>query len=223
MGLLDELPVPSNDPGAVRDLADEILERPEYRDPPESLWDKVNEWISEFVGDLFSLVGYGGGSVAPIVAWLVMVLLVAGLGALIWWAVTSGRWSEGRARRDEGDPVIVATDAHRSARDWRSEAESHEAEGRWREGLLCRYRALVVELVEREVIPDQVGRTAGEYVRDVRAGQGGDSPVTAAFTAATDLFEAAWYGGAPTGPDERDRFVGLVAQVMRPQEIGAGT
>lgn len=218
MGLLDELPIPGNDPGAVRDLADEILSRPEYQDPPKSLWDRINEGISEFVGDLFSLVGLGGGGVAPLVAWLVMGLLVFGLAALIYWAVSSGRWSEGRARRDQGDPVIVATDAHRSARDWRSEAESHEAAGRWREGLLCRYRALVVELVEREVIPDQVGRTAGEYVRDVAQHYPAGS---VAFTAATEQFEATWYGRAPTGAEERDRFVALVAQVMRAQEIGA--
>lgn len=221
MGLLDELPIPSNDPGAVRDLADEILSRPEYREPPQSLWDRMNEAVSEFVGDLLSLVGFGGGSVAPIVAWLVMALLLGGLGWLLWWAISSGRWTEGRARRrDEGDPVIVATDAYRSARDWRSEADAHEAAGRWREGLLCRYRALVVELVEREVIPDQVGRTAGEYVRDVveHYPQG-----SVPFTAATEQFEATWYGRAPTGPEERDRFVGLVAQVMRPQEIGVGT
>ncbi|HEY8546520.1 MAG TPA: DUF4129 domain-containing protein [Acidimicrobiales bacterium] len=220
MSLRDELPLPSNDPGAVRERAEEILSRPEYKDPPTTLFDRINEWITDFVNELLSLVGYGGGSVAPIVAWLVMAALVAGLAALIWWVVGSGRWSEGRVRRDRGDPVILATEAHRSAREWRSEAEAHEAAGRWREGLLCRYRALVVELVERKVIPDQPGRTAGEYVRDVaehhRAG-------SVPFAAATELFEATWYGRAPTGPDERDRFVALAAQVLRPQEIGAGT
>ena len=41
------------------------------------------------------------------------------------------------------------------------------------------------------------------------------------FTAATEQFEATWYGRAPTGAEERDRFVALVAQVMRAQEIGA--
>jgi hypothetical protein len=220
VGLLDELPIPGHDPGSARDLADEILSRPEYREPEPSLWERINEEIAELVGELLSLVGYGGGSVAPLVAWLVLAGLLAGLGALIWWAVRSGVWGEGRVRRDQGDPVIVATDAHRSARDWRSEAERHEAEGRWREGLLCRYRALVVELVEREVIPDQVGRTAGEYVRDVAEHHpAGSVP----FTAATEQFEATWYGRAPTGPEERDRFVGLVTRVMRSQEIGAGT
>ena len=219
MGLLDDLPVPDRAPGTVRDLADEILSRPEYRDPPQSLWDRINEAIGNFVGDLFSLVGFGGGSVAPLVAWLVLALLVGGLGALIAWAIRSGLWSEGRVGRDQGEPVIVATDAHRSARDWRSDAERHEAEGRWREGLLCRYRALVVELVEREIIPDQVGRTAGEYVRDVvEHHPSGSVP----FKAATELFEATWYGRGPAGPEERDRFVGLAAQVAQRQEIGTG-
>jgi Domain of unknown function (DUF4129) len=212
VGLLDELPIPSNDPGAERDLADEILSRPEYRDPPQSLWDRINEAIGEFVGDLLSLVGFGGGSVAPIVAWLVMALLVGGLGWLLWWAISSGRWTEGRARRrDEGDPVIVATDAYRSARDWRSEAEAHEAAGRWRPALRCRYRALVADLAARGLVEEVPGRTAGEYRRQVDAVV---PEVAPAFAGATSLFEGAWYGGRSTGAEEAARFRELEARVL---------
>ena len=214
LGWLDDLPVPQEDPETVRRMADDILSGPEYRDPPQSLWQRVNEAISDFIGRLFELVGLGGGSVAPVVAWLVLFVLVGLVALLVYWAVQSGMWSEGRRTRDEGDPVILATDAHRSARDWLSEAERHEAEGRWSEGLLCRYRSLVVALVDREVIPELVGRTAGEYARDVAQHHPAGSE---SFSAATELFEAAWYGGATTGPEERDIFVGLAAQVLRSQ------
>ncbi|HET6953324.1 MAG TPA: DUF4129 domain-containing protein, partial [Acidimicrobiales bacterium] len=62
----------------------------------------------------------------------------------------------------------------------------------------------------RGVIPDLVGRTAGELVTDVRAG----APAAAgAFAAATALFEASWYGHAPTGPAERDRFAAHAGEV----------
>lgn len=159
LGWLDDLPVPREDPGTVRDMADDILSRPEYRDPPRSLWERMNDAVGEFVADLFRLIGLGGGSVAPLVAWLVLFLLAGLVVFLVYWAVRSGVFGEGRPTRDQGDPVIVATDAHRSARDWLSEAERHEAEGRWSEGLLCRYRSLVVDLVGREVIPELVGRT----------------------------------------------------------------
>jgi hypothetical protein len=70
---------------------------------------------------------------------------------------------------------------------------------------------LVGELAQRDVIPDLVGRTAGEYVRDVGRTC---PPAAAAFRAATELFEAAWYGGAATGPAERDRFVQLAGDVL---------
>lgn len=215
---LDDLPVPREDPGTVREKADDILSRPEYREPSETLWDRINEAVSDAMTELLRFVGLGSGGVAPVVAWLLLAVLIGAVAALVVWAVSSGRWGEGRRTRDEGQPVIVATDAYRTARDWLSDAEKHEAEGRWSEGLLCRYRSLVVALVEREVIPEQAGRTAGEFVRDVKQHHASGA---APFAAATELFEAAWYGGATTGPDERDRFVALTEQVLHSQEIGA--
>ena len=65
LGWLDDLPVPREDPDTVRRMAEDILAGPEYRDPPRSLWDRINEGISDFIGRLFELVGLGGGSVAP--------------------------------------------------------------------------------------------------------------------------------------------------------------
>jgi hypothetical protein len=215
----DELPVPDRDPGAVREAAEDILSRPEYRERGKSLIDRVNEWLGEAMGDLLELVGLGGGAVSAAVAYLFLLGLVVGVGFLVWWAVRSFAGGGGGTHRSAGEPVIVETDEHRSSRDWRSEAERHEAEGRWRDGLLCRYRSLVVDLVEREVIPDQVGRTAGEYVADVRRHH---PEGAAAFTAATDLFEGVWYGGADAGPAERDRFVGLAADVLAARDATAG-
>ena len=69
---------------------------------------------------------------------------------------------------------------------------------------------LVGELAARGVIGDLVGRTAGELVADVRAvGAGGRRPSGPPPT----IFEAAWYGGAPVGAAERDRFLTLAAEV----------
>lgn len=215
---LDDLPVPQNDPGSVREKADEILSRPEYREPPDTIWERVSDFVSEQIGRLLSAIGFGGGGVGTLVAWLVLAALIAAVAALVFWAVQAGEWGQNRGQGGEGEPVIVSTEAHRSARDWLNEAQRHEAEGRWSEGLLCRYRALVTELVDQGVIPELAGRTSGEYVRDVRQ----HAPAVAApFAAATELFEAAWYGGATTGPDERDRFVGLAVQVLQPESIGA--
>lgn len=215
---LDDLPVPQNDPGTVREKADEILRRPEYREPPDTLWERISDFVNEQIGRLLSAVGFGGGGVGTVVAWLVLAALIAVVVALVVWAVRAGEWGQGRGARNEGDPVIVSTEAYRSARDWLNDAQRHEAEGRWSEGLLCRYRALVTELVDKGVIPELAGRTSGEYVSDVR--QHGPA-IAAPFAAATELFEAAWYGRAPTGPDERDQFIGLAVQVLEPESIGA--
>lgn len=215
---LDDLPTPQNDPGTVRDKAGEILSRPEYREPPDTLWERVSDFVSEQIGRFLSAIGFGGGGVGTIVAWLVLAALIAGVAALVVWAVRAGEWGQSSGGRSEGEPVIVSTEAYRSARDWLNEVQGHEAEGRWNEGLLCRYRALVTELVDKGVIPELAGRTSGEYVSDVRQ----HAPGTAVpFAAATELFESAWYGRAPTGPDERDRFIGLAVQVLEPESIGA--
>jgi hypothetical protein len=217
--LLDDLPTPGTDPDKVRDMAKDILARPEYREPPKSLWDRINEWIGDVLSRLFENLGFGGGALGAFVSYLLLAVLI---GLLVWlfvWIAQSGAWGAGRRADREGDPVILAADAYRSAKDWLAEAQRHEAEGRWSEGLLCRYRALVVQLVERGVIAELAGRTAGEYVADVRQRDPARAP---AFTAATELFEAAWYGGATTGPAERDRFAVLAEQVLRGQPIGVG-
>lgn len=216
--LIEDLPVPQNDPDEVREKAKDILSGAEYREPPKTWWERLNEWVGEQIGRLVSGLGFGGGAVGTIIAYLVLAVLIALIVALVVWAARSGSWARIRKDEVEGDPVIMSTEAHRSAREWLDEAGRHEAEGRWSEGLLCRYRSLVTELVERSVIPEQVGRTAGEYVRDVREHAPQIAP---SFAAATELFEAAWYGGVDTGPDERDRFIGLATQVLRPETIGA--
>ena len=55
------------------------------------------------------------------------------------------------------------------------------------------------------------GRTAGEYARDVAGRQPEAAP---SFAAATELFEAVWYGGASSGPAESERFRALEARVL---------
>jgi hypothetical protein len=109
------------------------------------------------------------------------------------------------------DEARVMVELTRSAKEWRAEAVRLEADGRWPEGLRCRHRALVADLVRRGAIPEQPGRTAGEYVRDV-ARTLPDASVPLA--AATELFEAAWYGGASTGAAEAARFADLEARVL---------
>jgi hypothetical protein len=201
------IPPSEHDPEAVRQLADRILSEARFDRPPESIPDRVMSWLGDQLARaLGGLVGGGGGT---LVAW---VILLGAVGGVVYLLVRHGRVSiPSLARADEPEAMVELT---RSAREWRADADRLEAEGRWAEGLRCRHRALVADLVRRGAIPEQPGRTAGEYVRDVARTL---PEATPALAAATDLFEAAWYGGADTGPAEAERFVDLDARVLAVQ------
>ena len=198
------LPPSDHDPAAVRDLADQILAQARYDRPPEPLPDRIMGWIGDQLARAFgSLVSGGGGTV---LAW---VILAAAVGGVVYLLVRHGRVSlPARMPPDEAHVMVELT---RSAEEWRAEAARLEAAGRWPEGLRCRHRALVADLVRRGAIPEQPGRTAGEYVRDIA---GSLPEASASFAAATELFEAAWYGGASTGAAEAARFADLEARVL---------
>jgi hypothetical protein len=204
-----DLPEPEHDPDEVRELADEILSRPEYREPPRSLFERVNDFLNDLLEGILEAVGLGAAALPAWVAWVVAVGLLAVVGLLVAWVVRAGGWGRGRRLGGGGEPVVVSAEQQRSPDGWLALAEQHEAAGRWRDGVLCRYRSLVTRLVDAGVISGAVGRTTGELVRDV-AGH----PVSVPFAAATELFEAVWYGAAPAGPGERDRLAGLSAETV---------
>jgi hypothetical protein len=198
------LPPSTQDPAAVRDLADQILSEARYDRPPQSIPERVTEWVGDQLAKAFgALVSGGGGTV---LAWIIIAVV---LGGVVYLLVRYGRVS--LPALSEPDEPEVMVELTRSAAEWRAEAARLEDEGRWAEGLRSRHRALVADLVRRGAIPEQPGRTAGEYVRDVAVTL---PDATVPLAAATELFEAAWYGGADTGPAEAARFQALDAQVL---------
>lgn len=206
--MLLDLPDPQHDPERVRELADEILSRPEYRwdDRHRGILERIGDWIADQLGRLAA--PFGVSAVPVWLGWTVLALLV-GLVAFLVYRSRAG-WR--RSPRPEGDPSgrVVVSQAEVEV-DWAAEAERCERAGCWRDGLRCRYRVLVGQLAARGVVGDLVGRTAGELVREVTANCPGASEP---FLAATELFESAWYGGREVGPAERDRFAGLAERVL---------
>ena len=197
------LPPSEHDPGSIRDLADQILSQARYDEPAQSIPDRIFGWLGEQLTKVLdSLVGGGGGT---FVAW---AILLGAAGAVIYLLARAGRITMLPSAGTEPEVMVELT---RTARQWREEADALEGQGQWADGLRCRHRALVADLVRRGVIPDQPGRTAGEYVRDVAAREPDAAP---AFAAATEMFEAVWYGGADTGAAEAERFRALDAQVL---------
>lgn len=180
--------------------AEEILSRPEFQEPSKSVFEQALDWIRERIGEFLSETTRGGGSVFT---WLVLGILTAIVALVIIRVVRT-------AQRDPGIVPVSEHEVRRSGADWRAEAERLEREGDWRAALRARYRYLVTTLVEREVLRDIPGRTTGEYRREVQARAPG---VAGEFSGASELFERAWYGNLPTGPDEARRFDELSERV----------
>lgn len=199
-----ELPPSVHRPETVRDVVDRVLSHPRYDRPPKSIPDRILEWFADQIGRVVgSLVGSGAGA---LVAWLFVLGAIALVVVLV---VRFGR--VGVPTRPSTRSSKVMIELTRTPTAWRDEAVVLEAEGRWKEGLRCRHRAVIAELVVRGALSDQPGRTAGEYVRDLAGALPDAAP---SLAAATELFEAAWYGNAETGPDEARRFAQLDAQVL---------
>jgi len=238
LGDAPALPAPEPTPDAARREAERILSGSPFGDEGGTQ------------GDLPGQGGRGGDVRAPDPPSLPTAAPFAGLGAIgttIMWIVVVAvvalavfllvKVVRNRARRsdDEGedeDAAVVVADeiegVDRTGDEWRRLALAAEAEGRWRDGLRCRYRALTAVLIERRVLADVAGRTTGEHRGEVHVGV---PDAATDFHDAAELFDRAWYGNLPTGPDQRDRFVAdeerIVATVERvgvwtPPEHDAG-
>jgi hypothetical protein len=208
-----QLAVPHHDPAQVRGAARSILRRAEFRPAKRSWWSAAVHWVLGELGRLLGrLLGLGAGSGAT--AWIGVAVLAVLVGLIGVLAVRL--WV--RLPAEVSRPVVVtAAAAGRSAVDWRAEAARHERQGRWRDALRCRYRALVADLAGRGVVEEVPGRTAGEYRSVVQA----TVPTVAVdFSGATDLFEDAWYGDRPTGPADQARFDELAGRVLATVSVG---
>jgi hypothetical protein len=197
-----DLPPPQSSAQEIREMAREVLARPEFRPPPRSIPQLVVDFVAgQLERALNALLGGGRGT---LVGWL---LLVAALGSLAFFAVRLVAGVRGDARRVQG----VEVEPRRPAADWRAEAAAHEARGEWKAALRCRYRALVADLAAQGLVDEVPGRTAGEYRLEVRSSVPGGA---ADFEGATQLFELAWYGDRPTGEEQNRRFRSLAENVL---------
>ena len=90
-----------------------------------------------------------GGGAGSIIAWVILGVLVAIV------IVVVARESPARCRPCRRTRSSSRPSQRRSAVNWRAEAERLEAEGNWKDALRCRYRSLVMELIERDVLRDR--------------------------------------------------------------------
>jgi hypothetical protein len=194
---------------ATRATAAQVFKRGEFQ-RKLSLLDRFLRWLARQFHFSRPEVRTGGGSAGG--SSLLLYLILAALVALLIWIIVRVARTWVRAPKAEvepdDDPVV---EAPRTQREWRSEAEAAESDGRWKDAVLARYRELVSELVDRRVAAGVPGRTTGELQADVSL----NAPeASAAFSEATLLFELPWYADVPTGVDENHRFKDLAAAVL---------
>ena len=201
----ETLPPPSAGSEEIRQGAEEILRRPEFQPPPRSLYQQALDKIGELLGEAIEAVV--GGTSGAVLAWLVLAAVVLVLVYLVVRGAQSGR-----RRADVMSMPVIDIDGEvgRAPGTWDAEAARLEGEGRWRDALRCRYRSLIAALAGAGVVDEIPGRTAGEYRTLVRQTR---PQVDEPFAGATDLFERAWYGDEPTGPDESSDFRRLAERV----------
>lgn len=197
-----DLPAPSRDPDQIHRAVQEVLSRPEYRQPARPLLERIWSFLLERLAAL--LAGLGATTAGTIIGILVFVAI------LVLLAVLATRFIRTMSRSPELDAAVVVG-PRRDAAEWRAEAEAHEAAGEWRQAVRCRYRALIADLARLGVVDEVPGRTSGEYRGEV----GRNLPsASEAFGGATDVFERAWYGRRPTGAGEAASFRQFAGRVL---------
>ena len=199
-----------------RDDVREVMSRLEFQ-YPKSIMERIGDWIGDKLDELFNRApspdvpnvngGFGGGA-GSLIGWLIVLLAVAMVVAVV--VVVVRHWMP-RVGDDEEALSDTEVEHRRKAREWASEADRLEAEGRWKLAIRARFRELVRTLVDRRQVADLAGRTTGELRGDVEA----TTPQAAeAFDTACLLFELPWYGHVATGEDESRRFKDAAAAVL---------
>jgi hypothetical protein len=168
-----------------RAWAREELAGPGYERP--GLIRRGLEWLLEHLQQLPLPHGNGSALTAA-----VLLLVVA---AVVVWALRRGGGPLARRRATAGGAVFEA--GPRSAQQHRADADRAAAAGDWRTAVLERFRAVVRELEERGVVPEQPGRTAGETADAA----GVRMPLLAVeLRGGARLFGDVRYGGRDPGP-----------------------
>jgi len=191
------LPVPSRGSARVHAIVSHILSERQFHPSPSFLHRVINavlNWLDHLLDLHLHLPSGSGGLGAGWLSDVLLVVLVVAVVALLVVAIRKGVLA--RFRHPGGTGVVVTEEGEIMAPEaWRREAERLAAEGRYREALRCRYRALVAELASRGVLNEVPGRTSGDYERLVAALL---PEVAMPFSTITRLFESCWYGQEPS-------------------------
>ncbi|MFF4080755.1 DUF4129 domain-containing protein [Streptomyces sp. NPDC001777] len=173
----------------AREAAERELSKPMYHENDPNLLQRGLDRLWDWIGDLLGKAS-GAAPGGPL-GLVVLVLVVIGLLAALWWRLGTPR------------PVVRSAEAlfddgPRSAAEHRKAAEAHAVAQRWNEAVQERMRALVRSLEERALLTPRPGRTADEAAAE--AGRSLPAHATR-LRAAAKAFDDVTYGGRTA--DER--------------------
>lgn len=195
----------------AREAAERELSKPMYHENDPSLLQRALDRFWEWVGGIFDTAS--GATPGGPLGLVVVVLLVIGLIAALWWRL-------GTPHRSATSADSLFDDIPRSAAEHRSAAETHAAAERWNQAVQERMRAIVRSLEERALLDPRPGRTADEA-----AAEGGRSlpDHTAGLRAAAREFDDVTYGGRTADRQAylRLRDLDLELERAKPQLAGA--
>jgi uncharacterized protein DUF4129 len=163
---------------ANRELTKAIYHR--YDDPwPVRVFNAVQHLIQRLFDEVGKHAPGGGAGAASILVALAVLLVLL-------------RWRLGPIGRTARLSRPVLENTRTTASDYRLEAASAAADGRWAEAIVARMRALAHGLEESGAIPERAGRTADELATEVAP----DRPDAAALVRrAARVFDEVAYGG----------------------------
>ncbi len=190
-----------------RDTADEVLDRPEFREEEPNLLVQAAEWffreLGEFLGSL-DLPGGGApggsGSAVYLVGYVILGLLLIGAVYLAW-RVMPG-WQK-RVASDDGP--TTRTEVSRTRAEWLARAEEAERAGDWDGAVHARYHALTTGLADAERLSSEASTTSGEHRRRYR--EQGVTERVPVFDRVSDRYEVVWFGGVDAEPDDAKAMV----------------
>lgn len=215
-------PTPSPAPDHVKQQLDAIFAEPDMQIPPKSLMERLSEaflnavetvvrWLSRLFG---GLGGVGGGGLAPILQWFVIVLLVLTIALAV--SYIAGRVQFRRRARTTLAALDALPDDARtlSAREWRELARRLAYEGNWQQASRAYYLGTLRLLHEAKLLDYDPALTNWEHLQRLR-----QPPLAALLLSPTPLpdpalreeayqqlrpitllFDSIWYGGMT--PDE---------------------
>ncbi|MFD4762477.1 DUF4129 domain-containing protein [Streptomyces sp. NPDC058439] len=167
----------------AREAAKHELSKPMYHENDPNFLQRGFDRLWDWIGDLLNTAS--GTAPGGPVGLVVLVLVVIGLVAALWWRL-------GAPHRTVRSADALFDDNPRSAADHRTAAEAHAAAHRWNEAVQERMRAIVRSLEERALLAPRPGRTADEAAAEA----GRPLPAHAArLHAAAREFDDVTYGG----------------------------